>query len=358
MVILLVGLGGPFSSAGADELNDDHEGKFGAQDVGRLPGFPIASMGFGASANGSLSLLVNDEEVFVRYSVEASENGIEGAEVDAVAGPTHVPPAEEERTPILPCQDPRGCPDLYVDSSRLALGDTITVTVSASNCAVEEGSTQPGERRLMRFTFTTPNLGQGDLIVGNPDDQPDLFEFAECHRHDHFVEYADYRLWELEGYVTWQRVRAMHPNASAESIFAANPHLMEGFIAGHKQGFCVIDIVRYVPTEPSTYRSCSTNQGMSRGWADEYHHTLPGQWIDVTDVSHGWYVLEAEVNPERVFAEADYSNNAGAILVLVTPFSGPPLPSPGQPIPIPPLPGGHELPPQIQEILNEFIEQP
>ena len=33
------------------------------------------------------------------------------------------------------------------------------------------------------------------------------------------------------------------------------------------------------------------------------------QWIDVTDVSSGSYVLQVEVNPERAVEEKNYKNN-------------------------------------------------
>jgi hypothetical protein len=96
-------------------------------------------------------------------------------------------------------------------------------------------------------------------------------------------------------------------------VLAAQPELLDHFVAGHKQGFCVIDIVPYVPAAPRNYGSCTSNQGISVGWADEYVWSLDGQWIDVTGLAPGGYVLEAEVNAERLFEELNYSNNAAAI---------------------------------------------
>jgi len=42
-----------------------------------------------------------------------------------------------------------------------------------------------------------------------------------------------------------------------------------------------------------------------------------GQWIDVTGLQAGDYVLEIEVNAERFFQETDYSNNSASIRVTL-----------------------------------------
>ena len=214
----------------------------------------------------------------------------------------------------VPCTDPRGCPDLYVDANRFA-PFVQTQTLTASNCQVVEGSTQAGTRKLLRFTFTTPNNGPGDLAVGAPSQHPDLFVFAQCHQHYHFREYADYRLWTPSQFSAWDQLRVANPNMLPEEILAAHPELQP--VIGAKAGFCVIDIVQYQAGTPSHFGSCSSDQGISVGWADEYHWSLDGQFVDVTDVADGTYVLEAEVNAERVFIETNYANNRASRTVTL-----------------------------------------
>lgn len=220
----------------------------------------------------------------------------------------------------VPCGTTLGaarlCPDLVVDG--LELGESVveTQTFDATHCAVLEGAASEGERRLLRFTFTSPNVGLADLVIGHPGAHPEWFEWGACHRHWHFREYADYRLWTTDAYAAWLAARAERPGASAAEVLAAEPALRDGFVAGHKQGFCVMDTTPPAPGLPARYSSC-LNQGLSVGWADTYHMMLEGQWIDVTGLPPGYYVLEAEVNAERLFEESDYANNAAANVVQV-----------------------------------------
>jgi hypothetical protein len=212
---------------------------------------------------------------------------------------------------------------LIVDPSKLS--DSLFIETNRfpkKSCAVVEGAIIAGWRTLLRFTTTTPNLGPGELFVGLPDDHPEWFEFDTCHGHSHFREYADYRLWTPEGYAQWQAVRAASPGACASDLLAGNAKLATTLTAGHKQGFCVIDLVPYleppcpIQPEPSYYFYCAY-QGISVCWSDEYHWSIDGQWIDVTSIPDGPYVLEIEVNAERFFQEADYSNNSTAIPITI-----------------------------------------
>ena len=227
--------------------------------------------------------------------------------------------------PQVPCSDPRGCPDLVVDSAWLLLGVQRTESFPPTHCDVQDGFIQPGERQVLRFSYNTPNVGDGALRIGAPRDHPEWFVWAPCHNHYHFREYADYRLWTPEGYVEWELLRQAEPEATAAEVLAAHPGLLAHFVAGQKMGFCVIDLLPALPTalraavppDPRTYTSCANNQGLGRGWADMYVYTVSGQYIDVTDVPSGAYVLEVEVNAERLYRESDYANNRAALPAVV-----------------------------------------
>ena len=223
----------------------------------------------------------------------------------------------------VPCRDVRGCPDLVVDASRLLVGSIVDRSFSDDDCSVVEGTVMPGERRLLRFTFTTPNVGDGDLWIGAPENHVEWFHWAECHEHYHFMQHADYRLWAPVDYLEWLSLRQESRDRTSAELLAENPALANRIVTGHKQGFCAIDVQVYAPVEPAKYLSCAENQGISRGWGDEYQFQLDGQWVDVTGLPGGPYVLEAEVNPDRAYREMDYWNNAGAALVILPPPEAP-----------------------------------
>ena len=54
--------------------------------------------------------------------------------------------------------------------------------------------------------------------------------------------------------------------------------------------------------------------GISVGWLDAYDAHIEGQYIDVTGLPSGRYVLTHTVNEDGSLAESDYSNNASSVL--------------------------------------------
>ncbi len=221
--------------------------------------------------------------------------------------------------PAVPCTDPRGCPDLFVWDTYLRQHYIEHDTFTATDCDVVEFGEPVGARVLLRFYSVTPNIGAGDLIVGSVYDHPDWFVYSACHNHYHFKEYADYRLWTPSGYAAFQALRARFPDALARDLLGGHPEIASQMVSGHKMGFCVVDLGVYPFTDfapdPGKYDNCTTNQGISRGWFDAYAAPLGGQYIDVTGLAPGTYVLEDEVNAEHFFAESNYRNNAMAVTV-------------------------------------------
>lgn len=290
-------------------------------DPGPIPDLPITIPSYNANADTDHYLGFDGIGLDFHAALDFAMAGfgfdaeVEGNSSVRISGESP-PPAEPGQ---VPCQDPRGCPDLLVDETRLMDGSITEESFETDDCAVVEGATKEGDRRLLRFTFATPNLGRGDLIVGAPDDNPQWFEWGECHGHWHFISFADFRLWTIEGYLNWMQVRADDPDAKPNEIFEDHPHLEDELVTSHKQGFCLMDVRSYLPFSGANYRNCNSDQGISVGWADEYHQQLDGQWVDITDAEPGMYVLEAEVNPDRLFQESDYTNNAAAVFMPIPP---------------------------------------
>lgn len=176
-----------------------------------------------------------------------------------------------------------GKPDLTVDSVRLASQvEIVDRNFAADECALQEGAVgSPGNRRILLFDTTILNAGDGDLVVGNRAD-PDnlyaqLFEYAACHRHYHIRDFSVYEL--------------------------LNPADQSVVVAAHKQGFCFRDNLRYGGGGSNGY--VCFNQGITSGWADVYGKDLDGQWIDITGVPEGDYILRVTINAAGSFDEGE-----------------------------------------------------
>ncbi len=182
-------------------------------------------------------------------------------------------------------------PDLVIDEAYLAASVDVTHrSFAAGACEFDEGCiVATGDRRLMRFDLRTPNIGEGDLFLGNPT-ASDLFMYSDCHDHHHFLGYANYELRDLNGQIA---------------------------ATGHKQAFCLLDLDPDSPNAGMAQYSCNF-QGISAGWSDIYSSDLPCQWVDITGVPAGDYMLAVQVNFDQILAESDYTNNTVEVPVTVT----------------------------------------
>lgn len=180
-------------------------------------------------------------------------------------------------------------PDLVVDRESLLPYFTIA-EFRPTDCDVLEGLVAAGRRKLVRFTTTTVNVGGGDLAMGVPTPDNPLFVFHGCHGHYHFNGFASYRVLDLQGGVA---------------------------ATGIKVSFCLEDVARDDPDAPPDARYHCLDQGIQAGWADVYDSGLPGQWVDITDVPPGDYLLEVTINPDRVLPESDYDNNRATVPISV-----------------------------------------
>ncbi len=221
-------------------------------------------------------------------------------------------------------------PDLIVSDM---LGQQWVVreeNLPANFCSVIEGGVTPGVHKLIRFTVTTPNIGDTDINIGDPNvhvaANDGLYEFSNCHNHYHFRHYAKYELIDPASGNVWRAA---------------------------KRGFCMLDTDPNPawlgqPPGPPNYLSCGAvgipgNQGISHGWGDTYRFFLGGQYfvLDGGDgqppVPPGDYILRITVNPGFVpqagelcrFAdpnhpgvchqlpETNYENNVGQTIVQI-----------------------------------------
>lgn len=188
-------------------------------------------------------------------------------------------------------------PDLVIDEAQM-ISSLVLGQVTAENCAVVEGCLNGyGTRDVLRFDTHIRNNGETDYFIGNPTANPSQFTFGNCHGHAHYEGYAKYDLYKTDG--------TMIP-------------------IGQKNGFCVLDLE--CGNGGTAQYGCG-NMGISHGCGDIYGAYLDCQWIDITDVDTGQYVLRVKVNwdhsPDALGRhEMTYDNNIAQACIHITRVNG------------------------------------
>jgi hypothetical protein len=193
-------------------------------------------------------------------------------------------------------------------------------------------STGPSTAREHRLGFGSAvrNIGDGPLIVsgGRPsaaiptmtadqlvesEDAP--VAVVEGVGRLRYVESRDHEHWHLLDFERYQLRRA---GGGAKRV------------TDRKTGFCLGDRYRTrgrtLPARPSAplYTGrCGLGQtgrlrlveGISVGYGDDYPANLEGQFVRLTGLPAGRYVLIHEVNVQRRLRETDYGNNAASLLL-------------------------------------------
>uniref|UniRef100_A0AAY4DDJ0 Lysyl oxidase homolog n=1 Tax=Denticeps clupeoides TaxID=299321 RepID=A0AAY4DDJ0_9TELE len=184
-----------------------------------------------------------------------------------------------------------GLPDLIPDPYYIQAACYIQhVQMYALRCAAEENCLSRSAykhsvrdvdyRVLLRFPQRVKNQGTADFLPVKPTHE---WEWHSCHQHYHSMEaFSSYDLLEI----------------STERKVAE----------GHKASFCLED-TNCDPGVRRRYACTAHTQGLGPGCYDTYHANIDCQWIDVTDVPPGNYILKVTVNPTFQVEESDFTNN-------------------------------------------------
>ena len=195
-------------------------------------------------------------------------------------------------------------PDLQVSTATILNSLEVNSFSSTDECLVAEGCiTGIGDRTTLRFTTSISNYGNEDFFIGETGGVENLnpnFYWDDCHGHAHFEGYANYQIYT-------------YPELDPLGV-------------GHKNGWCVMDLGAAISSEApegANYPSCEfnygcTTMGISAGCSDTYGSGISCQWVDITDLDEGEYVLAVSTNMETdnytPQYEIDFSNNVVFVL--------------------------------------------
>lgn len=188
----------------------------------------------------------------------------------------------------------------------------------------EVANDKPTPSRCLRFDTRVANLGAGALELhfhadeiatsrgvtqrlyakdGSYRDVPaGSYEYDPTHQHFHYYDFAVASLWRSDA-----RARRLDK---------------QPLRTGHKAGFCLEDVYPYRTGPQQKYtgkQSCyptavdgtqvSQVNGVSVNWVDVYDLSIPHQYIEVSGVADGYYLLQIAIDPLRRLRETTTKDN-------------------------------------------------
>lgn len=209
-----------------------------------------------------------------------------------------------------------------------------------------------GSHLLLRFSSYIRNVGPGPLEVTgvNPvnrsisgdglrqvithDDATKVeeampgaqlkYEETDGHNHWHFQQAARYSLWNDAktnevGFSSkvgfcFLDIGSGGPNYNP-ALDSPNNFQYTGPVAPYPTPFgsstnnCLAGAPNFPdPNDPIVPQRTKIDMGISTGWRDVYEKTLPFQYVDVSDVTPGYYWVRSEVDPQNLIRETNETN--------------------------------------------------
>jgi Lysyl oxidase len=190
---------------------------------------------------------------------------------------------------------------------------------------------QVGDAYRLTFASAVDNVGLGPLLIeGNrPDRRTRNMTVRQLVRRAdgstgsiavrmplRYVRSETHAHWHLLGFERYELRRAVDGRVVA-------PDKKTGFCLGDRYDANSRVRIENEPEEPVWTQECGRGspellavaEGISPGYGDDYVPRLEGQFVDVTRVPPGRYLLVHRANPDRALRESDYANNAASVLL-------------------------------------------
>ncbi len=198
------------------------------------------------------------------------------------------------------------------------------VPVLVDGCLPDEMARR-GARRCIRFDSRVANIGEGAFEVEYKQEGTGFvayqhvynadgsFEEREAVATEYHPTHVHFHIEDFYVATIWQVGRKGLPKRSIPPV-----------ATGDKNGFCPGDSASldgdnegrtydcFSPTDP---RVPTSLVGISPGWMDIYQADLPDQYVEISEVGDGRYILELEIDPADVFVESNELNNRVCSLI-------------------------------------------
>lgn len=199
-----------------------------------------------------------------------------------------------------------------------------------------------GPLKCLRWDQGEYNFGSGPFELHNYPNRGDGTEvFQRIYRTDGSV-----RQEQIPGALTFSQVHGHvhYFGFQHVALHARNADGTPGAVvsAGLDKGLCMVDLVngwfgtskgqpsnytvpgtcdnasRQDPNDPTYPNESFFQMGISPGWADVYPWHIADQYIDITGVADGQYVMVVQQNLSHGVIEADYTNNTATACVQIS----------------------------------------
>jgi hypothetical protein len=244
-----------------------------------------------------------------------------------VLGPTTSAPAAPRVKRLMPDLAPLPPDEVSgpVTAFMMPLGADAPVVIDG--CVVDE-KVRKGAARCLRFDGIVANRGRGPFELAFEVDASQrratatqrIF-YADGTSLDRFATETEYHPTHLHFHVKDFYVASLWNSDETGARIGVEP-----VAVGDKSGFCPEDSAPLKDeSEGNGHYSCFTDEergvgpwqivGISAGWKDIYRYELPDQYVEITGVEDGFYLLELRIDPNDVFTESNEKNNVTCALI-------------------------------------------